>query len=162
MVIREAQPQDWEHLWPLIQEVARAGETYGYDPDISPAQAYCLWMEQPQKTYVAARDGQIVGTYYLKPNQGGPGRHVCNCGYIVAKTWRGQGIGRQLGEHSLRMARALGYKAMQFNFVAASNQVAIHLWQKLGFEVVGRLPKAFLHPRLGYIDALVMYQWLGD
>ncbi|MEN9276170.1 MAG: GNAT family N-acetyltransferase [Gloeomargarita sp. GMQP_bins_5] len=81
---------------------------------------------------------------------------------LVALGWRGRGIGRQMGEHSLQMARVLGYKAMQFNFVAASNRVAIHLWQKLGFRVVGRLPKAFCHPRLGYIDALVMYQWLAD
>ncbi|MCS7032041.1 MAG: GNAT family N-acetyltransferase [Gloeomargarita sp. SKYG116] len=162
MSIREAHPQDWESIWPIIQEVVAAGETYGYDPELSPVQAYDLWMERPQKTYVAERDGEIVGTYYLKPNQGGPGRHVCNCGYMVATAWRGQGIGRQMAEHSLEMARALGYKAMQFNFVASSNTVAIHLWQKLGFVVVGRLPKAFLHPRLGYIDALVMYQWLAD
>ena len=63
-------------------------------------------------------------------------------------------------EHSQEKAIELGYKAMQFNLVAVSNKGAVALWQKLGFEVVGQLPRAFEHPRLGYVDALVMYKWL--
>lgn len=162
MQIREANSTDWEQVWPIVHEVIQAGETYGYDPDLSPTEAYKIWFELPQKTYVVDAEGVIVGTYYLKPNQGGPGRHVCNCGYMVASHWRGQGIGKLMGEHSQTIAVALGYKAMQFNFVAASNTGAIRLWKKLGFHIVGRLPKAFHHPHLGYIDALIMYQWLAD
>jgi len=63
-------------------------------------------------------------------------------------------------EHSQEIAREMGYKAMQFNFVASSNEVAVRLWNKLGFQTVGRLPKAFQHPFKGYVDALVMYKWL--
>ncbi|MEN9215079.1 MAG: GNAT family N-acetyltransferase [Gloeomargarita sp. DG02_4_bins_56] len=162
MQIREAHNPDWEAVWPIIQEVIMAGETYGYDPDLSPAAAYRIWFELPHKTYVAVAGNTVLGTYYLKPNQGGPGRHVCNCGYMVAAPARGQGVGKLMAQHSLQMAIELGYKAMQFNYVAVSNTVAIRLWEQLGFQTVGRLPRAFCHPRLGYIDALVLYQWLAD
>ena len=103
---------------------------------------------------------QVLGTYYIKTNQAGPGDHVCNCGYMVSSTARGRGLATAMCEHSQEIARKLGYKAMQFNFVASSNEGAVRLWIKLGFAVVGRLPKAFNHPSKGYVDALVMYKWL--
>ena len=99
------------------------------------------------------------GTYYLKTNQGGPGDHVCNCGYMGHRRPK-TGFGHVDVYHSQRVAMDLGYKAMQFNFVAASNANAVRLWTKLGFKTVGRLPKAFRHSKLGFIDALIMYKWL--
>ena len=101
-------------------------------------------------------------TYYLKTNQDGPGKHVCNCGYMVSSGARGRGIARQMCEHSQGTAVTMGFKAMQFNFVASSNDVAVALWKKLGFNVVGTLPRAFNHPTLGLVDAFVMYKWLTD
>lgn len=117
-------------------------------------------MQSPRETFVLERNGKVLATYYIKTNQAGPGSHVCNCGYMVASSAAGQGLATQLCEHSQIVARELGYKAMQFNFVAESNEGAVHLWKKLGFEIVGRLPRAFRHPSLGYVDALVMYKWL--
>ncbi|WP_210396785.1 GNAT family N-acetyltransferase [Motiliproteus sediminis] len=162
MQIRQATAADFDTIWPIFAEIVRAGETYAYPRDCDKAEAQRLWMERPRQTYVAELNSQIVGTYYLKTNQAGPGDHVCNCGYMVASSARGQGVASALCQHSLREARRFGYRAMQFNFVAATNEGAVRLWQKLGFEIVGRLPKAFNHPVKGYVDALVMYQWLGD
>lgn len=105
-------------------------------------------------------DGRILGTYYLITNQEGPGSHVCNCGYMVSRAARGKGLATQMCEHSQDVARELGYKAMQFNFVAASNTVAVRLWHSLGFETVGVLPKAFKHPEQGLVDAFVKHKWL--
>lgn len=105
-------------------------------------------------------DSGILGTYYIKTNQGGPGNHVCNCGYMVTIAARGKGLATMMCEHSQQVALELGYMAMQFNFVASSNEGAVRLWQKLGFSTVGVLPKAFNHPSQGYVDALVMYKWL--
>lgn len=119
-------------------------------------------MEAPRNTYVAEEDGLILGTYYIKTNQQGPGSHVCNCGYMVGSAARGRGLATAMCEHSQRVAVEMGYKAMQFNFVAASNEGAVRLWQKLGFEIAGRLPGAFDHPARGYVDALVMYKWLKN
>ena len=117
-------------------------------------------MQLPRKTYVAEEKGQILGTYYIKTNHPGPGSHVCNCGYMVSSRARGRGIATSMCEHSQEIAIKLGYKAMQFNLVAASNDGAVRLWTKLGFDTVGRLPKAFNHPSKGYVDALIMYKWL--
>ena len=162
MNIRKANNQDFDRIWPIFREVAAAGDTYGYPTDISRDQALRLWLEIPRETYVVEDDSRILGTYYLKTNQSGPGNHVCNCGYMVAPAARRRGLATAMCEHSQQVAEQLGYKAMQFNFVASSNEHAIELWKKLGFEIVGRLQKAFRHPALGYVDALVMYMWLED
>lgn len=162
MGIREATTEDFKSIWPIFQKIVNAGESYAYPTDTSYNEAEKIWLNQPRKTFVYEEVGKILGTYYLKTNQSGPGDHVCNCGYMVSSGAQGKGIATQMCEHSQRVAKELGYKAMQFNFVASSNEGAIHLWQKLGFEIVGTLPKAFKHPQLGYIDALVMYKWLGD
>lgn len=161
MNIRLATEQDWDLIWPIFKEVVSAGETYAYATDTSKAQAKKIWLEAPRHTYVFEDDDGIMGTYYIKTNQAGPGQHVCNCGYMVSSKARGKGIATKMCEHSQQVAIDCGYKAMQFNFVASSNEGAVHLWTKLGFETVGRLPKAFNHPRLGLVDALVMYKWLA-
>lgn len=160
MNIREATRADFDHIWPIFREIAAAGETYAYPRDISKEQAFETWMEIPRKTYVLEADGTILGTYYIKTNQSGPGDHVCNCGYMVSSAARGRGVATAMCEHAQSTARTLGYKAMQFNFVASTNEGAVRLWNRFGFAVVGRLPKAFLHPSKGYVDALVMYKWL--
>lgn len=162
ITIRLAQDADFDAIWPLLRDVFRAGETYAVDPQISPAAARSYWIDQARATYVAEHDGQVIGTYYIKTNQPGGGAHICNCGYIVAAAARGQGIAEQMCVHSQAQAATLGYGAMQFNFVLASNAGAIRLWQKLGFATVGRIPDAFQHPLAGMVDALVMYKRLGE
>lgn len=161
MLIREAKRADFDKIWPIFHEIAAAGETYAYPRDTTREQAEKIWIDVPRQTFVIEENGQILGTYFIKTNQAGPGDHVCNCGYMVASTARGRGLATALCEHSQGIARAFGYKAMQFNFVASSNEVAVKLWNKLGFVTVGRLPKAFHHPTQGYVDALVMYKWLA-
>ena len=160
MKIREVTQEDFEQIWPIFHEIAAAGETYAYPRDISREEALKLWIHSPRKTYVIEQDGIILGTYYIKTNQAGPGSHVCNCGYMVSPAARGRGLATAMCTHSQKIARELGYKAMQFNFVASTNEGAIRLWKQLGFDTVGQLPKAFYHPSKGYVDALVMYKWL--
>lgn len=159
--IRKAERSDFDDLWPIIEPVVRSGETYPYATNTDRSTAFHLWMELPAATYIALEDGAAVGTYYLKPNQPALGSHVCNAGYMVQAQARGRGIGRALCLHSIAEAHRLGYKAMQFNLVVCTNTGAIRLYRRLGFEVVGRLHKAFDHAREGLVDALVMYKWLG-
>ena len=161
MIIRPYVNQDWSQVWAIIEPVFRAGETYAFSPNITEQEARHVWIEIPEITFVAVRkDDVIVGTYYLKPNQPTLGAHVCNCGYIVTETAREQGIASAMCEHSQREAFKLGYRAMQYNLVVSTNEDAVHLWKKLGFEIVGTLPKAFRHARLGFVDAFVMYKQL--
>lgn len=159
--IRPYRPADWEPVWSLLQPIFRAGETYVFAPEITESEARRIWTELPQATYVATLDGTVVGTYFLKPNQPGLGDHVCNCGYAVSAAARGHGVASQMCEHSQAKGVALGFHAMQFNFVVSTNEGAVRLWKRLGFEVVGTLPEAFRHPRLGFVDALVMFKKLG-
>jgi ribosomal protein S18 acetylase RimI-like enzyme len=125
------------------------------------ADALAYWTAADRETFVAEDDGRIVGTYYLRPNQAGGGAHVANCGYVTAAEATGRGIARRMCEHSMQRAAARGFRAMQFNFVVGTNERAIGLWESLGFRTVGRLPEAFLHPREGYTDALVMFRPLA-
>jgi ribosomal protein S18 acetylase RimI-like enzyme len=110
--------------------------------------------------FVAEERGVVLGTYFLRANLPGGGAHVASCGYMVAPAATGRGIAQEMCNHSLEHARARGFLAMQFNFVVSSNERAIRLWQHLGFSTVGRLPKAFRHPSLGLVDALVMHRFL--
>ena len=160
MGIREATRDDFDGIWPIFRAIAAAGETYAYPRDVTREQAATLWLDIPRKTFVFEEDGEILGTYYIKSNHAGPGDHVCNCGYMVSARARGRGLATAMCEHSQEVARALGYEAMQFNLVAASNEGAVRLWSRLGFATVGRLPGAFRHPSRGPVDALVMYKWL--
>jgi L-amino acid N-acyltransferase YncA len=160
MLIRDAAGRDFDAIWPIFRAVVSAGETYPYPRETSFDEARRLWLDQPRQTLVAESGDRIVGTYYIKDNQPGLGSHVCNCGYMVAEDSRCRGVGEAMGRHSLRRARALGYRAMQFNLVVSTNTPSVRLWHKLGFVTVGRLPGAFAHPELGDVDALVMFRAL--
>jgi GNAT superfamily N-acetyltransferase len=127
---------------------------------MSEAEALAYWFGSDKETFVAEDNGVILGTYYIRPNQAGGGKHVCNCGFMTLSSATGRGVARRMCENALDLARSRGYRAMQFNFVVSTNERAVRLWQSLGFEIVGRLPLAFRHPVLGYIDAFVMYQAL--
>ena len=161
--IRTFEEDDWTATWQIIEPVFRAGETYAFSPDITEEEAHKAWIDVPARTFVTIDDNNaIVGTYYIKKNQPGLGSHICNCGYIVAENSRGKGIASTMCKHSQHEAVSLGFRGMQYNLVVSSNEDAVRLWKKLGFKVVGTVPEAFHHHRLGYVDAYVMYKKLVD
>jgi ribosomal protein S18 acetylase RimI-like enzyme len=157
MTIRPAMTADAKAIWAILEPTIRAGETYTLPRDMEREQALAYWFSPDHTVFVAEEDGEVLGTYYLRANQKGGGSHVGNCGYMTAARASGRGVATAMCEHSLEYARSRGFRAIQFNFVVSSNLSAIHLWQKFGFATIGRLPGAFLHPKLGYVDALVMY-----
>jgi L-amino acid N-acyltransferase YncA len=159
--IRPFAPADWPAVWQLLEPVFRAGETFPHDPSITEAEARVAWVEQSKAVMVAVdAAGAVVSTYYLRPNSLALGAHVANAGYVVVEHCRRQGIGSRLCQHSLQAARQLGFRGMQFNLVVSTNTAGIRCWQMNGFQVVGTLPGAFRHQRLGYVDALVMVRSL--
>ncbi|RKZ59040.1 MAG: GNAT family N-acetyltransferase [Candidatus Parabeggiatoa sp. nov. 2] len=158
--IRRFEEPDWIIVWAIIEKVFRSGETYPFSPDITENDAHKVWIEVPTATFVAIdSNNEIVGTYYIKPNQPTLGAHVCNCGYIVAEKAQRKGIASAMCQHSQKEALSLGFKSMQYNLVVSTNETAIRLWKKHGFEIIGTLPKAFNHKSLGFVDAFVMYKW---
>ena len=161
MHIREYVDTDWPSVWPIFQEVVAAGDSFAYDPGWSSTQAREVWIEAPPGLTVVACDGpRVLGTAKMGPNRPGPGSHVSTASFMVAGDARGRGVGRALGEYALSWAREQGYAAMQFNAVVESNHVAVGLWQALGFRIIGTVPEAFEHPKLGLVGLHVMYRRL--
>jgi L-amino acid N-acyltransferase YncA len=160
VAIRNAQSGDRGAIWSILEPVMRAGETYLLARDASREDVLAFWFANGHEVFVAEEGGVILGTYFLRANQGGGGAHVANCGYVTAGTATGRGVAGAMCAHSLERARARGFKAMQYNFVVSTNERAVRLWQKHGFRIVGQLPKAFLHPQGRYVDAYVMYREL--
>lgn len=161
VMVREATDDDWLAIWPIVEAVVRAGETYAYPLDLSEAGARALWMQTaPGATLVAVDDGVVVGTAKTGPNHMGPGSHVATASFMVSPDARGRGVGRALGEAVLRRATEQGFHAMQFNAVVEANRVAVRLWQALGFEIIGTAPEAFDHPHEGKVGLHIMYRRL--
>jgi GNAT superfamily N-acetyltransferase len=160
MILRPANQCDEDAIWEIFHAVIAPGDTYVFDPQMSRSDALAYWFRSDTHTYISESDGQIVGTYILKPNQPALGSHVANAAFMVSPMARGLGVGRRMGEHCLDEARRLGFRAMQFNFVVSTNEPAVRLWQQLGFSIVGALPRAFRHSQLGFVDAYVMFRTL--
>jgi ribosomal protein S18 acetylase RimI-like enzyme len=160
MTIRAALPTDHDAIWRILEPVVRAGETYTVPRDMTREQALAYWLSPDHEVFVAEDSSQIVGTYYLRANQKGGGSHVANCGYMTAAHATGRGVARAMCAHSLEHAKNRGFRAMQFNFVVSTNERAVKLWESFGFRVIGTLPDAFLHPKLGYVNAFIMFREL--
>lgn len=158
--IRLAQERDADSIWRILDPVLRTGETYALPRDWSRDEALAFWFLAGHEVFVAEDEGNVVGTYYLHANQRGGGAHVANCGYVTATDAAGRGVATAMCLHSLEHAAKRGFRAMQFNLVLSSNTRAVALWQRLGFDIVGTIPAAFDHPRLGLVDAFVMYRKL--
>jgi ribosomal protein S18 acetylase RimI-like enzyme len=159
-IIRPATPDDREAIWRIMEPAIRAGETYSLPRDMAREDALAHWFAPDRSVFVVEEGSDVLGTYYLRANRLGPGAHVANAGFMVSDRAGSKGVGRALCEHALANAKARGFAAMQFNFVVAANDRAVRLWQRMGFAEIGRAPEAFQHPRLGLVDALVMYRRL--
>ena len=160
MTIRPAEPADSEALWAIIEPVLRAGETYALPRDWSREEALDYWFGEPHQVFLAEVENQVLGTYFLTPNQKGGGAHVAICGFMTGAVATGRGVATAMCEHALDAAKKQGFSAMQFNFVVSTNVRAIALWQRFGFEILARIPEAFDHPGQGRVDALLMYRRL--
>jgi ribosomal protein S18 acetylase RimI-like enzyme len=164
ITIQAMTEKDGDEVWSIMEPIIRAGETYAFPRDWSKDNALSYWCQEGHEVFIAintdCKKGEIVGTYFLHANQKGGGSHVSNCGYMTKSGSYGKGIARQMCSHSLEQAKQKGFRAMQYNFVVKSNERAVKLWQSMGFNIVGELPEAFLHPSLGYTSAYVMYRFL--
>ncbi|HVE57909.1 MAG TPA: N-acetyltransferase [Pyrinomonadaceae bacterium] len=175
--IRKATEADKPEIWKIIKSVISGGDTYPFAPDSGEEEMLAFWFGAGKWTYVAVwseppalagglndesdgLNGKIVGTFFLKANQPGLGSHIANAGYMVASEAKGKRVGRRMAEFSLEEARRLGFRAMQFNFVVKSNEIAVRLWQDIGFEIIGEIPEAFQHKEHGLTNALIMYRKL--
>jgi L-amino acid N-acyltransferase YncA len=159
-LIRPGTDADRAAIWRILEPTIRAGETYPLPRDMDREAALAYWFAPAHSVFVADDGNDILGSYYLKANSTAGGAHVANCGYMTGPWATGRGVARAMCLDSFERARARGFRAMQFNLVISTNAAAVHLWQSCGMEVVGTLAGAFAHPRLGDVDAFVMYRRL--
>ena len=145
VVIGPLADADHDALFTLFDEIVESGAGYPHAAPLTRAVFDATWVTPVTLTVVARhhQDGhdELVGAYYLKPNFPGRAAHIANAGYIVDRSQRGGGIGRLLVEDSIRRAPGLGFDAIQFNLVFASNP-ARSLYEELGWREIGRLPDA--------------------
>jgi L-amino acid N-acyltransferase YncA len=162
LTIRPTTPADSEAIWQVFSAVVAMGDTYVFAAETSRQEGVTYFMGAGIVSFVAVLDHRVVGMYKLIPNRRDRGSHVANASFMVHPTMHGRGVGRALGEHCLREAKARGFLSMVFNFVVSTNTRAVRLWQDLGFAIVGTVPRAFRHHQLGDVDAYVMYRSLED
>ncbi len=160
ILIFEMGLQDFHLFWPTFKRILEDQETYAFEPNLPFEEAHALWCLSPQKSFVAKEKNKVLGSYFIKPNASGPGSHICNCGFIVRPDARGKGVAKRLFWHAQKTAVDLGYLAMQFNSVVSTNEVAVDLWKKLGFRIIGRIPNGYKHRKYGYVDSYIMYKEL--
>jgi GNAT superfamily N-acetyltransferase len=165
---RLAGTPDWPLIWPFWHQIVAAGDTYCYDPRMGYDAGRQLWFgTPPDQVWLAtlpdegASDGAdqptVLGSYRIGPNKAGPGSHIGTASYMVSAAARGRGVGRAMVLHCLEQAGAAGYRGLQFNAVAASNESAVRLYLDLGFTVIGTVPGGFCHPEQGFVDLLIMF-----
>lgn len=162
MTIRPASTTDYDAMWRIFHAVVATGTTYVFAPDTRREDGLAYFVGPGIASWVAEDEGRVVGMYKLLPNRRDLASHVANASFMVNPSRAGRGVGKALGLHCLREARRAGFLAMQFNFVVSTNTPAVTLWKKLGFDIVGTLPKAFRHSERGLVDAYVMYRFLDD
>ena len=158
--IRPSEPLDYDAIGHILEATNAGGDTFAYPDTWTREQMRAYWFGGDRATYTALLEGVVVGSFYLKENQPGRGAHIANAGYTTSAAHRGQGIAAQMGVFSLTEAKGLGFLAIQFNLVVKTNEVAVRLWQRLGFKIIGEIPEAFHHARLGFVNAYIMYQKL--
>jgi len=158
VLIRPYDDADWPQVSAIIREVMAEGDTFAYDPAMSDTEARAVWVSaSPGATAVAVQDEEVVGTAKMGPNRPGPGSHVATASFMVAADARGMGVGRALCEYTLGWARDQGYAGMQFNAVVETNVVAVRLYERLGFQLIGTVPGAYEHPTAGRVGLHIMY-----
>jgi GNAT superfamily N-acetyltransferase len=160
VIIRDAGPDDWRAIWPFLHDIVAAGETYTLPRDLGEEAARAMWMGPPPARTVVATDvdGTVLGTAKVAPNHLGPASHIANASFMVDPAHARKGVGRALGEHVLELARAQGYRSMQFNAVVSTNTGAVRLWRSLGFAIIATIPEGFRHPTRGYVDLHIMFR----
>ena len=159
VTITPAKVDEFNLIWPTFQEVTKTGDTFIYPHDIDYFDAEAIWWKGTD-AYLVWKDEQVIGSYVIRPNKVGHGSHVCNAGFMLHPDHQNQGIGRYMGEHALAEAKKLGYLAMQFNIVVSTNARSVALWKSLGFQIVGTVPKGFLHQEKGLVDIHIMHRFV--
>lgn len=160
MTIRSSTKADYDKVWKIFSEVIKTSDAYIFDPSTPKSDMKKHWFAPHMNTFIAEQNGEIQGTYVIKPNQIDLGNHIANCSYMVSPAAQGKGVGKLLCKHSIQFAKESGYRGIQFNIVVSTNIAAVALWKKFGFKIIGTTPGGFRHPKQGFVDTYIMFREL--
>lgn len=161
MEICTSTDDDWPHTFAFYRQIMDDGQTYAFPEGQTLQEARGWWMEQaPGLTVVAVDGARIVGSAKMGPNKPGRGRHIATASFLVDPENQNHGVGRALGDYVIRWAQRQHYRGIQFNAVVETNVAAVHLWQSLGFRILGTVPGAFHHRTRGFVGQHVMFKEL--
>ena len=111
-------------------------------------------IENDKKASVAAEvDGRFIGQVEVLPRRG-YSRHVGDIAIGILDGYRDIGIGTEMMNEAETQANRLGLELLTLE-VFATNSIARHVYEKVGFKVVGRVPKANLKDGT-YIANIIM------
>lgn len=156
LIVRGYGREDLPAMTELWNKVVEDGNAFPQENPLTLEDAAAFFREQSY-TAVAELDNTVAGLYILHPNNVGRCGHLGNASYVVDSLRQGRGIGKKLVLHSLYKAKELGFGILQFNAVVASNAGAIHLYEKLGFQRLGMIPKGFKMKDGSYEDIVLFY-----
>ena len=158
IIIREYQPTDVLQAMGIWNEVVREGVAFPQVDELTEQEAADFFSNQSYTGVAVDSDsGEVVGLYILHPNNVGRCGHISNTSYAVRSDKRGLHIGEQLVKDSLAVGARLGFRILQFNAVVAANVHALHLYERLGFTRLGRIPQGFLMKDGHYEDIILLY-----
>jgi RimJ/RimL family protein N-acetyltransferase len=132
--VRLAQDRDRRSLALLLAAVAEERDGIAAEPPIDVEKHSARW--DLDETLVADAAGDVVGFLFLEPSPFGFGE----LGMMVARDWRGRGVGTALVAAAIDHARAQGLHKLSLS-VFPHNDAAIALYRKFGFEEEGRRAK---------------------
>ena len=156
MRIRQFKTEDAKSAAEIWNSVVEDGIAFPQMETLSTEEARNFF-ESQSYTGIAEDNGDIVGLYILHPNNVGRCGHICNTSYAVKKGMRGLHIGEQLVKDSLKVGVELGFRILQFNAVVATNSHALHLYERLGFTQLGKIPQGFRMKDGHYEDIIPHY-----
>lgn len=144
IIVRAYRAEDIPRMIRIWNEVVEEGIAFPQEECLDQStgaaffdgQTYCGVAEN-------TKSGEVLGLYILHPNNVGRCGHICNASYAVASESRGLHIGEALVLDCIRQAGGHGFKVLQFNAVVASNIHARHLYERVGFQQLGTIPKGF-------------------
>lgn len=160
VTIREYRREDTPFLREIWNTVVEEANAFPQVVTMTEKEAEDYFTAQTY-TGVAELNGEPIGLYILHPNNIGRCGHIANASYAVRKDIRGQMAGEKLVRDSLRIAKEKGFRLMQFNAVVSTNKVAIHLYEKIGFQRLGMIPEGFLLGDGTYAD-IILYYYILD
>ncbi len=158
LTIREYETKDIPEMMYIWNEIVEEGNAFPQEENLTEESAAEFFSSQ---TYVGvAKDtgtGRVAGLYILHPNNVGRCGHLSNASYAVSSECRGLHIGEKLVIDCMEQGKRAGFKVLQFNAVVKTNLHARHLYERLGFQMLGEIPGGFRMKDGHYEDICIYY-----